>query len=59
MCNDLDVKMDTWYPHDDKLPNFYDYSQFASFGPWNTQKDNTIKQFKLDSSLCSISGNVN
>ena len=24
----------SWYPHDDKLPNFYDYYEFGNFGPF-------------------------
>ncbi len=58
-CNNLSPQMAVWYPHDDKLPNFYDYPQFGAFGPWTTFKNATLKQFKLDSSLCGISGNVN
>ena len=58
-CSNLASNTAVWYPHDDKLPNFYDYNDFAAFGPWTTYKNATIKQFKLDSSLCSISGNVN
>jgi hypothetical protein len=25
-CKNLDSTLSVWYPHDDKLPNFYDYN---------------------------------
>lgn len=57
-CQDLNVNLATWYPHDDKLPNFYDFTQFGNYGPYKNYKLTTLKQYKLDSTLCSISGNV-
>ena len=33
-CAGLDQNIPTWYPHDDKLPNFYDFSQFGAYGGW-------------------------
>ena len=58
-CTDLETSIATWYPHDDKLPNFYDFPDFGNYGPWTQYKNATLKQFKLDSSLCDINGNVN
>ena len=56
-CLDIDAAtVSVWYPHDDKLPNFYD---FKAFGPWKESTASTIKQYKIDSGDCGISGNVN
>ena len=57
--SNADWSLASWYPHDDKLPNFYDFNDFGVFGPFKTYADKTLKTYKIDSSLCGISGNVN
>ena len=54
-----DQSIASWYPHDDKLPNFYDFLDFGNFGPFTAYTNSTMKTFKIDSSLCGIQGNVN
>ena len=57
-CQDLNpLRIPLWYPHDDKLPNFYD---FPTFGIWTSKEAPfTMKQYKLDSSGCDTAGNIN
>lgn len=44
-----------WYQHDDKLPNYYD---FTPFGQWKAADITTLKQYKIDSGDC-VSGGSN
>ena len=55
-CLNLDPSTAIWYPHDDKLPNQYD---FVPFGIWTAPSATTLKQYKIDSSDCGQSGNIN
>jgi hypothetical protein len=56
-CLDLDPSVAVWYPHDDKLPDLYD---FRPFGIWTGPPGPaTLKQYKIDSSDCGVSGNIN
>ena len=43
LCTNFASTIATWYPHDDKLPNFYDFQDFGSYGPWTQYKNATLK----------------
>ena len=57
-CLTLDLSTAIWYPHDDKLPNQFD---FVPFGIWSAPSATTLKQYKIDSTGCKLlsAGNTN
>jgi hypothetical protein len=60
LCQDLTQfgaeEVPIWYQHDDKLPNYYD---FTPFGQWSKAEITTIKQYKIDSGPDYITGGSN